>query len=132
MEIDSASSIYTVATDKSELTYKKLSDSVFFWTAVLLHVTSLGIAMSVENIDTVFEFTGAIGCSSIMFLFPGLGYILALREFGSSHRRKKWETSFYHVMAWVFLVIYVLAIGTYIYTLVLKLLGQMPKQASIA
>ena len=119
--MDSASSIYTVATNKSELTYKRLSDSVFFWTAVLLHVTSLGIAMSVENIDTVFEFTGAIGCSSIMFLFPGLGYILALREFGSSQRRKECQTTFYHIMAWTFLLFYVQAVSTYIYTLVLKL-----------
>ena len=82
--------------------------------------------MFVENIDTVFDFAGAIGSSSIMFLFPGLGYILALREFGTSHHRKKCETTFYHTMAWINLIIYVLVLVTYTYSLVLKVKGDMP------
>ena len=69
----------TVASDKSALTYKKLSDRVFFWTTVFLHITSLTIAMLVEDIRTVINFSGAIGSSSLMFLFPGLAFILALR-----------------------------------------------------
>lgn len=89
---------------------------------------SLLIAMLVENINTVFDFCGAIGASSMMFLFPGLGYILALREFGTIQHRKKCETTFYHIMAWMFLIIYVLIVGTYTYTIVLKVKGNMPAE----
>ena len=91
---------------------------MFFWTTVFLHITSLLIAMLVENIDTVFNFSGAIGSSALMFLFPGLGYILALRQFGKPHLRQRCETTFYLIMAWMFLVFYVLAVAIYMYSLV--------------
>jgi len=67
---------------KSALTYQSLPDSYFLWTALVLHVSILTIALSLENLDLVFEIAGAIGCASSTFLFPGVAYILALRKYG--------------------------------------------------
>ena len=76
--------------------------------------------MVIENIDSIFDLVGSIGSASIMLLFPGLAYIVSFHTFGSSHYRKKWSTIFYYVMAWCFLVFYVIAIALYFYLLVLK------------
>lgn len=80
----------------------------------------LGLAMLIENIDSIFDLVGSVGSASIMFLFPGLAYIVAFHTFGTSHYRKKWSTTFYYTMAWLFLVLYVIAIALYFYLLSLK------------
>ena len=82
--------------------------------------------MLVENIDTVFNFSGAIGSSALMFLFPGLGYILALRQFGKPHLRQRCETTFYLIMAWMFLALYVLSVTAFIYNFVLNVIDPIP------
>jgi len=86
--------------------------------------------MSVKDINSIFNFTGAIGSSSVMFLFPGLSYILALREYESSDRRRNCETTFYHIMAWIFLALYVLLVTTYIFNFVMDIID--PKVAPAA
>lgn len=68
--------------NKSALTYTKLSDRVFFWVTLVLHVSTLGMALLIEDLDSVFEFISAFGTSFIMLLYPGLIYILAVRKFG--------------------------------------------------
>ena len=84
-KLDTILSEISASSNKSALQYKKLSDRCFFWTAIVLHLALVVTAMLVENLDTVIEFTGAIGCSSNLFLFPGLAYILALRKYGTPH-----------------------------------------------
>ena len=85
--------------------------------------------MSVEEITSVFDFTGAIGSSSLMLLFPSLSYILVLREFGSSHERNDCETTFYLISAWIFLALYLLLMITYIYSFALNVVD--PKLAPV-
>ena len=93
-----------------------LSDRVFFWTALLLHVAVLSFAMAIEKIDNVVLFTGTIGGASVTFLFPGLAYIVALRHFGDTPRhRGNWSTIFYHMMAWAFVASFVVIVSTFIY-----------------
>lgn len=98
------------------MTYKQLSDKVFFWTALLLHLAVLSFAMAIQKIDNVVLFTGTIGGASITFLFPGLAYIVAFRHFGDSPRnRNSWSTIFYHLMAWFFVAFFVVVVSSFIY-----------------
>ena len=83
----------SLSSTRSGLTYKKLSDRVFFWAALILHCSMLFIAITATNIEPVFDFLGAFGCNSITFLFPGVGYLVALKKFGNSRIRKSWETT---------------------------------------
>ena len=92
---ETATSDFTVVSNKSALTYKKLPDSVFFWTALMLHLVTVGLSMTIDDITVVFEFTGAVGSSSIMFLFPSVAYILALNKYGTARHKAKCETIFY-------------------------------------
>lgn len=62
------------------LTYKRLPDRVFFWSALSLQVIMLVLALTVSAIESVFGFVGAIGASSIMFFFPGIAYLTVLRK----------------------------------------------------
>ena len=81
-QLDTILSDMTAVSNKSALQYKRLSDRCFFWTALVLHLFLVLCAMTVNNLDIVIEFTGAIGSSSTLFLFPGLAYILAIRKYG--------------------------------------------------
>ena len=69
---------------KSGLTYKKMSDQVFFWSAVILQASLLLLALTVSSVEAVFQFIGAIGATSILFFFPGISYVTALRRFGTA------------------------------------------------
>lgn len=60
-----------------------------------MHLSVIVIALSVESIDAVFDFAGAIGSSATMFLFPAIAYIVSLKRFGTIRQKKKWETTFY-------------------------------------
>ena len=92
---ETATSEFTIASNKSALTYKKLSDSIFFWTALILHLLTLGLAMTIKDVTVVFEFAGAVGSSSITFLFPSVAYLLALNKYGTTRQKAKCETIFY-------------------------------------
>ena len=100
---------------KSTLTYKNLSDAFFFATALVLHSIILSLATSITNIDVVFDYAGAVGSSSMMFLFPGLAYILALRKYGKASHRQLWSTFFWHALAWFFLLCYVAILYAFLY-----------------
>ena len=111
----SGASSATANTARSGLTYKKLSDNVFFWTALIMHLTVIVLALTVESIDSIFELSGAIGASATIFLFPGIAYLVALSRYGSNRIRQKWETSFYKMMAWMFLLLQAVVLGLYFY-----------------
>ena len=125
-KLDTILSEISASTSKSALQYKKLSDRCFFWTAVVIHLALVAMAMFVTNLDTVIEFTGAIGCSANLFLFPGLAYILALRKYGTPHYRQKWSTCGYLVLAWLFLFIFVAILTAFFYLEIAKLLNRLP------
>lgn len=88
----------------------------------------LGLAILIKDIAVVFDFAGTIGCSFITYFFPGIGYLLALREFGTPLIRKKWQTKMYQAIAWFFILIGTTAVGSYFYSLMLKISGKMPSE----
>ena len=100
---------------KSALTYKSLSDNYFFWTALILHILVLTCALTIQSLDILFEFAGAITCGSVMFFFPGVAYILALRKYGKPSHRELWSTFFYHSLAWFFIVFFIALVGAFTY-----------------
>ena len=77
-----------IMTTRSGLTYKKLPEPVFYWTAIMLQSSLLIMAISVQSIDAVFDFIGAFGSGCISFLFPGMAYLYALHNWGSGRVRK--------------------------------------------
>ena len=113
----------------SGLTYKKLPDTVFFWVAIMLHTSIIMVALIADDVESVFDFVGAIGCSSISFLFPGLGYIVALQKFGTSRIRKRCDTLFNQIVAWTYIAVWILICVLYIYSTCLKASGKLPKDA---
>ena len=113
----------SIASARSGLTYKKLPDNIFFWTALLLQASMLTIAITAKNIEPVFDFLGAFGCNSITFLFPGLGYLVAFHRFGSN-KEKSWELLFNQVIAITFLILWVLILALYVFITVKKATGE--------
>ena len=113
--LDTMGSELSQCSVKSALTYKSLSDNYFFWTALILHILVLICALTIQSLDILFEFAGAITCGSVMFLFPGVAYILALRKYGKPSHRELWSTFFYHSLAWVFIVFFVALVGAFTY-----------------
>ena len=130
--LDTILSDMTAVSNKSALQYKRLSDSCFFWTALVLHIFLVVCAMTVNDLDIVIEFTGAIGCSSTLFLFPGLAYILALAKYGKPSHRQKWSTCGYVLLSWVFLVIYVAILTAFFYVEIAKALGDLPQNLEVS
>ena len=115
----------TAVSNKSALTYKKLSDSVFFWSTIILQLFIVTLALSISNIEVVFEFIGAVGSSSIMLLFPGLAYIVCLHKYGSSEYKKKWSTVFWYALAWFFLTCWLVLLISFFYVEIGKLMGTL-------
>ena len=130
--LETATSEFTVASNKSALTYKKLSDSVFFWMAMFLHLLTLGLAMTIDDVTVVFEFAGAVGSSSITFLFPSVAYILALNKYGTTRQKAKCESIFFFSLAWIFLILYTALLGSFIYLESMKLLGHLPSDKELS
>ena len=79
------------------------------------------LAMWLKNIDKLIDTCGAIGCNSILFLFPALFYISSLRKYGSPHHRKECETIFYHVVAWCLLLFFPVNLFLYFYKLAIDM-----------
>lgn len=73
--------------DDDGLTYKRLSDRVFFWSALILQVIMLVLALTVSAIENVFGFVGAVGASSIMFFFPGVSFLTAMHRYANERQR---------------------------------------------
>ena len=84
------------------------------------------MAVFIKDIAVVFEFSGAVGCSSITYLFPSVAYLLALNRYGTSRMRQKWDIRFYQILSWVFLVIYVTVLSAFFYLEIMKALGKLP------
>ena len=74
----------------------------------------------------VFDFLGAFGCNSITFLFPGLGYLVALHKFGDRKRQESrtWELIFYQIAAFAFLILWLFILGLYVFMTVQKATGK--------
>ena len=112
-------------TTRSGLTYKKLPEPVFYWTAIMLQSSLLIMAISVQSIDAVFDFIGAFGSGCISFLFPGVAYLYALHNWGSGRVRKQRQTLFNQFVAWFFIAMFVAVLSLYIWVTVLKVSGKV-------
>lgn len=128
---DSESSKLSIASNRSGLTYKKLSDGFFFWTATILQIAIVGIAMLISEIELVFEFTGTFGCATVTFLFPAVAYIKSLNTYGSNRQREKTETLLYLLLAWFFIAIFVAVLFLYFYLLFVRASGKFNEDASV-
>ena len=115
---------------KSALTYKSLSDNFFFWTALIIHVTVLILAMVIKDLEVLFEASGSISGGCIMFLFPGLAYILTLRKYGKPSHRQLWSTFFYHTLSWVFIALFFATMSAFVYLQFAKANGKAELIAS--
>jgi len=102
-------------TNKSGLTYKKLPDSIFIWSAVVLWASLLMLAMTISSIEAIFDFIGAVCCGSCTLLFPGMGYLMALGKYGSERKRAKWSTTCDKAIAIIFLLSYVIVLALFFY-----------------
>ena len=112
-----------LASEKSELTYKQLSDNVNCIIATIIHVLILMLAILIPKVDIVFEFAGGIACPSIFFIFPALGYLQTLSQFGTEAKRSESSTKIFVVVSWVFLIVGVAEVCGYLTFLSLKVSG---------
>ena len=66
-----------------------MPENVRITITMIIHLTILSLAIIIPNIDTVFEFVGTVACACVTFIFPALGYLMALHRFGSERRKEK-------------------------------------------
>ena len=98
----------------------KLSDSIVFWTTIIIHVTLLVLSISLTNVDVIFEYGGSIGTGSVMFLIPALAYLVALRRYGSTNNC---DTLFYLLTSYAFLLMLLIILSFSVYLQILKATG---------
>ena len=117
-------------TEKLELTYHKLSGSVFFWHALALHAFCIASALRITDISLIFDLVTTLTVSFSFFFFPAIGYLLALKNYPNtaSTKQPSLETRFYHVAAWMFLVLGLLLVCSSVFINVLRLIGKIPKE----
>lgn len=108
--------------------YKKLPDTYFFWAALVIQVIIVVLAISITDIKLVYEIAGAVGGTSILFLFPGVAYILVLRKYGKPSHRELWSSFFWHSLAWFFVLCALLILVAFFYVEFGKLFGYIPKE----
>ena len=109
----------------TEQAYHGLSDSIFNWHAILLHISCLAIAMLVQQIEVVFDLVGAITCSFSIFLFPAIAYLVAFTRFnGKIKDSRKADATFYLLASWVFIVLGVTLIIMAIYLNIMRAIGK--------
>ena len=109
-----------------------MSDSVFFWHALVLHVLCISLAITLHSIDIIFDFVGAVCCAFSIFLFPGVGYIFAKRAYGNLRAEKsKFGDGLYLFLAWLFVILGFALISAAIYLNWLRWSGKLPKQVEV-
>ena len=113
------------ADETSELTYfKTLSPAVFHSHAFFLHVSTLIFALSLKQIDFIFDLVGAVMVSISIFLFPAVGYIFAYLNYPQSQHRAGRSSL---CLASIFLVLGVALIVAAVTLNALKVMGKIPK-----
>lgn len=119
----------SVGTEKSELTYKSLPENTVLVITSILHVTILLLAIVIPDIEAVFELVGSFACVCIAYVFPAVGYLLALKRYGTEERRNRLKTKVIVVISWTYLVFGVSTICFYLAFILLKLTGVVKKVA---
>ena len=89
----------------------------------MLHVACLTLAILVKKIDVIFDLAGAICCAFSIFLFPGVGYLIALKKY--SDAKSSW---LYLISSWVFLALGLSLIVAAIYINVMRATGKLPAE----
>jgi len=85
----------------------------------------------INDISIIFDFAGTVGCTFISFYFPSIGYILALKRYGTDRINAKWNTTVFKTLAYIFIVIGTLALTSYIYTSATKIMGKGPSEEAV-
>ena len=92
---------------------------------VIIHVALLILAIVIKDIDSVFDFVGTVACACVTFVFPALGYLMALHRFGSEKRKAMLRTKFFVAIAWTFLGLGIISITGFLTFLTLKMTGSI-------
>ena len=98
------------------MTYRKLSDMVFFLTALFVWITVLLLAMFLPDIDEIFEWLGAIAANLIMFVFPGIGFLVADSRYGHKKDQGTWMHTFDRLLCWFFIIFAIAVFVIFLYT----------------
>lgn len=122
---ESQASNATINSVKSALTYKQLSDRVFFWTTVVLHAGILFLSVTIKDLTVVFDFSGAISATMLTFIFPAVAYLVALSRYGTARIRRRRETFVYQVLSVIFILLGLAILISYLYVQVLKAIGRL-------
>ena len=80
------------------------------------------IAICLSQIDVIFDLAGAICCSFMLMIFPGVGYVVAHGRYGQFSE----NSVMYLVAAWSFIVFGCITISLSIYINVLRIMGKLP------
>lgn len=92
---------------------------MLFTVTTILHASILLLAIVIPNIDIVFEITGSIACPSIIYLFPAIGYLVALNKYGTEAKRSQSYTKMFSAVSWVFIVFGTFSIVGYLTFIIL-------------
>ena len=113
--METHSSDLSACSVKSALNYKSLPEKYFFWTALISHLTILTLALTIKDLEFVYEMTGLMYGGFFGLLVPGLTYILMLRKYGKPSHLQLWSTVFYQTLAWVFMALFLAAVSAFVY-----------------
>jgi len=106
-----------------------MSDTVFFIHAIVLHIISLSMAVTLHKIEFLFDLIGAIMISFSVFLLPAIGFLTAYYHKDSVQWQESQSTkTFYYVLAWFFLPLGVFMIISSLTLNILRLTGHIQEE----
>ena len=88
---------------------------VLIWTALALHISCLAAAMVVTKVNLVIDFVGAITATTILFIFPAIGYLKAQHKYGTGFYEADRGTKCVYAFAWLFIVCALLVLCFFFY-----------------
>ena len=106
-----------------------MSYSLYLTITLFLYALILLCAIVFDSIGLIFEFMAAICSSSLIFIFPGLFYILSQNKFCSQHERDSSKCRRFE--AYVMVVAGFLVFALCLTTNILELAGGKEKKEEI-
>ena len=92
-----------------------------------MHATILVLAIIIPNIEVVLEIVGSFACVCIAYVFPAIGYLMALNKFGTEEKRSRTKTRILVATSWLYLIFGIFYILFVFVFLALKYAGVIPK-----
>lgn len=114
----------------STLPFWKLSDSVFFYHTLALHLVCMSLAIASSQIGWIFDLIGALTTSFSIFLFPAIGFLTAYNRVGSNWQESDSTKRLYLVFAWIFVPLGVMLFISALTLNALRLTGHISSDTS--